>query len=220
MSGPLTKKPGPRLPSRRPGEVSELLKLYPRHTDLQAIAIARAAAVTDTAERFLSALWRALAEGQRLPVGAESVDFPIDAMPTPATCNLLRILAGCAERGVKPTADLILTIGRDPELNIVTCGGDERAALMAVLERESTSAGLANHARFLATAHRKRLQAARLHRRLARLIDFLLIRERRPAKSETPRASSEDCGPSSKPNRTPRISRRAIAAVCGGVNNE
>ncbi len=170
MSGPPTKRPGSRLPSRKPGEISEPVKSYPLTAEVQAVAWAHAVAVTDLAERFLSALCLALAEGVRLPVGAAALEFQIDAMPTAATRNLLRILAACAEHGIVPTPDLILSAARDPELNIVARGGDERAALLAVLERESTPAGLESYALALLAADRKRRQVARLWRRLRGLI--------------------------------------------------
>jgi len=169
MTGPPTKQPGPRLPSRKPGKVSAHTRSYSNHTKMQAAAVEHAAVVTDIAERFLSALWRALNDCPA-PADAAGVELPIEAVPAEPLRNVARIIGGCAEVGVAPTPELILSAARDPELCIVHRGGDERAGLLAILGRESTSAGLANYAKILAHAHRKRVQAARLWRRLRDII--------------------------------------------------
>jgi len=124
-------------------------------------------------ERFISAWWRALTDGSPVDIDpAVRLDLAA-ALPTEALRNLAKILAACAERGALPTVDLILAVADGADMNIVVYGGDDRAALRAVLERESSAAGLAHYVAWLNTAARKGAQVRRIYRRLRGLIEGL-----------------------------------------------
>jgi hypothetical protein len=125
------------------------------------------------AERFLSAWWRALTDGVVVDIDPATTLDLSQALPTEALRNLAKILAACAERGAMPTLDLILAVANGADMPVTWHGGDDRAALRAILERESSAAGLSSYVAWLNTAARKGAQVRRIYRRLRGLIEGL-----------------------------------------------
>lgn len=121
------------------------------------------------AERFISAWWRALTDGAPVDIDP-AVRLDLAALPTEPIRNLAKILAACAERGVEPTAGLILAVADGADMPVTLYGGDDRAALRAILERESSASGLPSYIAWLNEAARKGEQVRRIYKRLRGLI--------------------------------------------------
>lgn len=127
-------------------------------------------------EKTLSAIYRAMTDTPGPLVraildraAAENLTITPDLFASAAQGNLLRVLVGLREAGLRPTPRLVLRMAQHLGWPIVDDGGDECACLVRVLECESSAAGLitwAAHLRECALRRRMTRDLAATHARV------------------------------------------------------
>jgi hypothetical protein len=178
--------PTPRA-NARPGGEDWTSRSYPTTSEPQTAGEHFAATWLDVAERFISALWRAVTESSA-PWNAGTIAaaqlanlqlWPAD-FPSRETWNVVCVLSVFGARRELPNIGDVLDLARAGNLDLPGGAGDPTAELSAILEIEITAAGFLNFGRELQRLGRKARQSRRLWHRLRGCIDEP-TRERRPA---------------------------------------
>jgi len=132
--------------------------------------------LTELSERFLAAMLRAAEGYPRPPLFGGEFDVPVEAMATTEHRAVFRSLLAFIEMGVVVTDTALREVASQlGYTGFERMANSRNADLVARLPFiECTAAGLYSYGRLLVSAHRKRLQIARLWRVLWAQLDDMV----------------------------------------------
>ncbi len=185
---PLKQKSPCRSSSAGRGERVMRRSVHPPSRIVQDLAGQFAALWLDAAERFTSALYRALTDAHVPAVRAILADAVRSDLrlgpkqfPSPEHWGLVSLLCGFSECRIRPSIGAILHAGSEAAIDLPGAGGDPSYELSTILECESSAAGLLSWARELQAYARRAVQVGRLWKRLRVYLAEPISEARRPS---------------------------------------